>query len=280
MNLLAQIIAWLNAPANVLGDFLLAHVGVLPGWLSNTIISAVAGVFLLVIFKYTSNQSAIGRVRDSIKANMLALRLFKDSIAVTLQSQGRVFKGAGLLLVYAIKPLLVMIVPVCLLLGQMGLWYQFRPLQTNKGAIITMTLNNEVDLPLPKVNIEPAPELEIEIGPVQSISKREVHWKIKALENGYHNIVFQIENQKIEKELAVGNGFMRVSPERPGWNWADILLYPLEKPFGPDSLVQSIRIDYPDRISRTSGTDWWIGYFFVVSLVVALIFKPALKVRI
>ena len=280
MNFLAQVITWFNAPANVLGDFFLTPVGVLPGWLSTTIISAVAGVALLVIFKYTSNQNAIGRARDSIKANMLALKLFKDSIVVTLQAQGRVFTGAGLLLVYAVKPLLVMIVPVCLLIGQMGQWFQFRPLQPNEGAIITMRLNGGMDSPLPKVIIESTPVLEIEIGPVQSISKREVHWKIKARENGYHDIVFIIDNQKIEKELAVGDDFMRVSPERPGWNWTEILFYPWEKPFSPESLVQSISIDYPDRISHTSGTDWWIAYFFVVSLIFALIFKPVFKVRI
>ena len=280
MNFLAQIIAWINTPTNALGKFVLAPIGFLPGWLSNTIISAVAGVVLLVIFKYTSNQSAIGRARDSIKANMLALKLFKDSIAVTLQSQGRVFKGAGLLLVYAIRPLIVMIVPVCLLLGQMGLWYQFRPLQSNEEAIITMSINGEIDSPLPKVNIEPAQAFDIEIGPVRSIGKREVHWKIKARENGYHNIVFQVENQKITKEMAVGDGLMRVSPERPAWNWTDVLLYPWEKPFSQDSPVQSISIDYPDRISLTSGTDWWIVYFFVVSLIFAFIFKPVFKVRI
>jgi len=280
IDFLAQIIAWINIPANAFGKIVLSPVGFLPGWLSNTIISAVAGVGLLIIFKYASNQSTIGRARDSIKANMLALKLFKDSISVTLQAQGRVFKGAGLLMVYAVKPLLVMIVPVCLLLGQMALWYQLRPLQLNEEAIITMTLNSEIDLPLPAVNIEPAQAFEIDIGPVRSIDNREIHWKIKARQNGYHNLVFQIEDQKIEKELAVGDGFMRVSSERPGWKWADILLYPMEKPFPPGSIVQSISIDYPDRISHTSGTDWWIGYFFVVSLIFALIFKPILKVRI
>jgi len=73
MTFIAQIIAWINVPANALGKFFLAPIGMLPGWLSNTIISAVAGVILLIVFKYTSNQSAIGRVRDNIKADMLAL---------------------------------------------------------------------------------------------------------------------------------------------------------------------------------------------------------------
>jgi len=280
MNLLAQIITWINVLTNTLGRFLLAPIGVLPGWLSNTIVSAVTGVVLLIIFKYTSNQRTIGRVRDDIKANMLALKLFKDSISVTLQAQGRVFKGALLLLLHAIRPMLMMIVPVSLLLAQLGLWYQSRPLQPEEKTIVTMKLNGKIDSPWPKVSIESTPAVAVTLGPVRVFNKRQICWEIKALENGYHRIIFELDQQQIEKELAVGDGFMRVSVERPGWRWSDILLHPLEKPFGPDSVVRSISIDYPQRLSRTSGTDWWLIYFFIASVLFALIFKPLLKVRI
>jgi uncharacterized membrane protein (DUF106 family) len=280
MNFFAQIIAWINVPVNALGGLLLAPIGMLPGWLSNTIISAVVGVVLLVIFKYTSNQKAIGRVRDDIKAHVLALKLFKDSISVTLRAQGRVFAGSLRLLYHAILPMLVMIIPVSLLLGQMGLWYQYQPLQLGQESIVTMKLNGNIGSPWPDVSLEPMPAAEVTIGQVRVVSKREICWKIKVRESGYHSLVFQVDEQTIKKELAIGDGFMRVSAQRPGWHFTDILLHPRERPFGPDSIVQAISIDYPDRISRTSGTDWWLIYFFVTSLVFAFIFKPFLKVRI
>jgi uncharacterized membrane protein (DUF106 family) len=280
MNFLAQIITRINVLTNALGKFMLAPIGILPGWLSNTVVSAVTGVVLLIIFKYTSNQRAIGCVRDNIKANMLALKLFKDSISVTLQAEGRVFKGALLLLLHAIRPMLVMIVPVSLLLAQLGLWYQSRPLQPEEQTIITMKLNGRIDSPWPKVSIESIPGAKVTLGPVRISSKRQICWEIKAVENGCHRIIFEVDHQQIEKELSVGDGFMRVSVERPGWHWADILLHPWEEPFSPDSAVQSISINYPDRLSRTSGTNWWLIYFFVASMLFALIFKPFLKVRI
>jgi uncharacterized membrane protein (DUF106 family) len=280
MSFLAQLVIWINILTNNLGRFLLALIAMLPGWLSNTIVSAVAGVVLLVIFKYTSNQSAIGRVRDNIKAHMLALKLFKDSMAVTLQAQGQVFKGALLLLVHAVRPMAVMIVPVALLLSQMGLWYQFRPLMQGEEAVVKMQLNNNVEKLWPEINVESMPSAEVITGPIRVLSKREVYWKIKARENGYHNIMFQVAEDQVEKELAIGEGFMRVSAERPGWRWADILLYPAEKPFSRDSVVQSISIDYPDRLSWAGVTAWWLIYFFVASMVFAFIFKPFLKVRI
>ena len=46
MNALAQAAAWLSAASSFLGRFLLAFVGVLPGWLSATTIAAVTGVLL------------------------------------------------------------------------------------------------------------------------------------------------------------------------------------------------------------------------------------------
>lgn len=280
MSFLARLIALINVPVNAAAGFLLNPIGRMPGWLSITMISAVVGVFLLIIFKLTSNQAAIGLVRDDIKANMLALRLFKESISVTMQLQARLFRGSAQLLVYSIVPLLVMILPVSMFLAQLGLWYQSRPLAPEEETIVTMKLNPPVDSPWPRVNIASIPKAEVVMGPVRILSKQEVCWKIRAIEKGYSRIVFDLDDRHVEKELAIGDGFMRVSGERPGWSWSDILLHPGEKPFAPGSPVRSISIDYPDRPSRTSGTDRWVLYFFFCSLVFAVIFKPLLKVRI
>ena len=199
MNFFAHIMTWINIPMNVLGKYALALIAVLPGWLSNTIISAVTGVVLLIIFKYTSNQRAIGRVRDDIKANMLALKLFKDSISVTLQAQGRVFKAACLLLLHAIRPMLVMIVPISLLLAQMGLWYQSRPLLPGEEALVTVKLNSNIETPWPIdfASIEPTPAVEVTIESVGVFSNHAIHWKKRALERGSNPIVFKLDDQPI-----------------------------------------------------------------------------------
>ena len=84
----------------------------------------------------------------------------------------------------------------------------------------------------------------------------------------------------VAKELAIGDGLMRVSTERPGWDWSAILLNPGEEPFRPDDPVRSIEIDYPQRSSWTSGTDSWVIYWFVVSMVAALCFRRALNVNV
>ncbi|MHC4739047.1 MAG: hypothetical protein ACYS9Y_09110 [Planctomycetota bacterium] len=280
MVFFAHIITWINILTNALGEFLLFWFALLPGWLSNTIMSAIMAVLVLLNYKYTSNQRALGRVRDNIKADMLALKLFKDSILVTLQSEGRLFKGALLVLLHSLRPILVMIIPISFLVAQLGLWYQARPLLPTEETVVTMKLNDKIESSLFNIGIEATDAVEVMAGPVRILSQHQICWKIKACESGYHRIFFKVGQERIEKQLSIGDGFMRLSAERPGWHWADILLNPLEKPLARDSIVQSISINYPDRLSRTSGTDWWLIYFLVSTFVFALLFKPFLKVRI
>ncbi len=279
-NLLTEIIILVNVPVNALGRFLQILITTLPGWLSNTILSAITGVFLIIIFKYTSNQRAIGQTRDNINANLLAIWLFKDSPLVTLQAQVPIFKKAFLLMFYSIQPILVMIIPVSLLLGQLGLWYQYQPLKPGQHAIVTMQLNGTIDSPWPKAQINPTQAFEVTAGPSRILAERQIYWEIKAVSDGLYNMVFYVDENEFEKQLAIGDGFMRISSNRPGWQWANVLLHPLELPFNLGTSVQSIRIDYPERPSKICGTDWWLIYFFVASMVFALICKPFLKVRI
>ena len=98
----------------------------------------------------------------------------------------------------------------------------------------------------------------------------------------------------MDKELAVGDGFMRTSAERPGWCWSDILLQPAEPPFGPGSAVRAIHIDYPDPDWWTSRQrlvswwpacycDWWVTYCIAMvaaSMVFALLLRPLFKVNL
>ncbi len=280
MNFLVKIVIALNTAMNAVGENMLAPLMTMPGWQSNAIVSAIAGVLLMLLFKYTSNQSAIGRVRDSIKAHMLVLKLFKDSIAVTLQAQGTIFKGAFLLIFYALRPMLVMILPVSLLLSQLSLFYQARPLLPGEEAIVTIQLADDIGDDWPDVKVALMDTAAISIDKTIVYGKNQILWKIRAEVPGISYIIFQVDNESVGKELAIGDGFMKTSIMKPGPKLGDLLLHPWETPFAADSVVQSITIEYPDRISKTSGTDWWIGYFFVVSMIAAVIFIPIFKVRI
>lgn len=278
--MLTQIVIWLNSVANALGDVALAPIAWLPGWFSATLIAAVTGVLMLLAFKYTSNQAAIKRTRDGIKANLLALSLFKDNMGVSLKSQGRLLMGAGRLMTLSLVPILVMLIPMSLLLGQLALWYQARPLPVGADSVVTVQLSENATDALSQIELVPSSAYECIVGPVRVPAKHLVCWNIQPREAGEHELSFTIGDQSVTKELAVGDGFRPASLKRPAWNWADALIHPRERPFAADSPVQSIEVVYPERSSWTTGSSTWLIYWFVVSLIAAFVAKPLLRVNI
>ena len=279
MTFLARLIAWLNVIGNALFGLLQKPMMVLPAWLSLTVISAVLGVLMLILFKHTSNQAAIGKVRDTIKAQLLAMKLFKDNIPVVLKAQVKILLNAMLLLIHSFRPMLVMIIPFSLLLGQLGLWYQSRPLLVGEQALVTVQLADSDTGLMPPVSLQPSSAVTVTSGPVRVPAKRQVYWQIQAAESGEQQLTFQVADKEVQKELAVGEGLMPVSMTRPGLNVADLILHPAEKPFGKASPVQSIEITYPDRPSKVTGTDFWIVSLFVISMAVAFLLKPFFNVK-
>jgi hypothetical protein len=280
MTAFTQIVVWLCGLARACASLLLAPVAVLPGWLSAMLVAAVTGVLMLAVFKYTSNQHAVKLVRDDIKANLLALAMFKESILVSLKCQGRVLLGAGRLLSLAVVPMLVMFVPMCLLLGQLAVWYQARPLRVGEEAVVTVHLADASGGDLCDVRLAPCPVITSIAGPVRVAKKRMICWNVRACAAGYHRLTFEAGGRTFVKDLAVGDGFMRVSPRRPAWNWSDAILYPGEAPFSADSVVEAVEIAYPERRSWTAGTDSWLLYWFAASMACAWIMRPLLKVNL
>jgi hypothetical protein len=245
-----------------------------------TLIAIITGVLMLWVFKHTSHQGAIQQARNQIKANLLALSLFQDDVRVSLRSQARLACGVGWLFALSLVPMLVMLVPMGLLLGQLALWYQARPLGVGDEAIVTAQLNEACDNAVSGIRLQPSSAAKVVAGPVRVPGKHQVCWNIQATEPGRHDLSFTVGNLIVAKELAVGSQFMPVSRKRPAWSWSDALLHPRERPLAGDSPVRSIEIAYGERSSWVSGSHSWLVYWFVVSMAAAFAARPLLKVNI
>lgn len=276
---MADLLQFLNGVANTCGKLVTAPVAWLPGWLSLTIVSIATGFVMLVAFKYTSRQAAVQQARNRIKANVLALSLFQDSLLVSFGSQLGILKGAGRLMLLAIVPMLVMTVPMCLLLAQLALWYQARPLAVGEEAVLTVTLRDSA-IKLPDVQLASNQAAESTLGPVRVPSRGVVCWNLRGLQEGYHQLTLNLDAEQLKKELVVGDAAMRVSLCRPSHSWTEMLIHPAERPLPEDSVVKSIDIDYPARSGWLTGSGWWLVYWFGVSMIAAFALRPWLKVHI
>jgi hypothetical protein len=173
-----------------------------------------------------------------------------------------------------------MTVPMVFLLAQLAQWYQWAPIPVGEETVMTLTLAGEIGSSRPAVRFLPHDAIEDLSGPVSITSWQQVCWSIRAKQPGYHTLQFEVEGERFEKQIAIGDSVMRVSPQRPSRYWYEALLYPWEKPFDAESRVQAIGIDYPERDSWITGTDYWIAYWFVVSLVAGFALRGVFGVHL
>jgi len=274
--ILSPLLAFLNPICTALGDVVYAVLSPLPVWIGLSLISALTGVVMLAAFRHTSNQKAIGRVKDDIKANLLALKLYKDELRVTFQSQARLLWAIVRLQRYVLTPVLLMALPMLLALAQMGIRYQWRPLRSGEQTLITMRFGPGAGKSL-EVSIGPHPGIAVEVGPVPGGDS--YVWRVRGGTPGRHTLQFRVAGETIEKELVVGDGFERVSALRPNAVWTDQLFHPVERRLAAKSPARSVEILYPSVDSWVYGADYWVVTFFIVSMVVALILAPLFKVR-
>lgn len=279
-DLAIQAEVFLNQIANLLGGIFLAPISFIPELTGAIAVSVVTGIAMLIVYKYTSRQAAIKAARNGIKAELLALSLFKDNVFVNLRSQFRIVIGAFHLLRLSLVPMAVMMIPIGLMLGQLSLWWQARPLHIGEEAVVTVNLSGDAQSRWPEVLLRPCSAAETMVGPVRVRNQRAVCWKLEAKKSGSHQLVFNIDGQDVVKDLAIGDHLMRVSVRRPEWKWADVMLYPAETPLTPHSPARSIEIQYPSRSSWSTGKDSWVIFWFVGSTIAALLFQKVLKVNL
>ena len=272
----------INNMMNSLGDLVFALFGSAPPWVALTVLSAVAGLLMMIVFKYTSYQSKLKAVSDRTRADLLAMKLFKDDLSVTFASQWDLLRATGLRLWYSLwPPMAVMIIPFVLGIAQIGIRYECRPLARGDHALVTLRLSEDGYKANADVQIETPDSVEVVTGPVRVPAEATIYWEVRVAEDGNHELAWQINNQRILKSLPADGGLRPVSPRRPTAGFWDQLLYPLEEPFPAASPVRSIDVELPQRSTPIFGLDiHWLISFFVLSMVFALLLKPFLKVQL
>ncbi len=251
-----------------------------PMW-SMAFISAVTGVLMVVIYKYTSNQAEIRKVKDRIKAHFLAIMLYKDSLRVLCSSAGHIFLANLRYMRLNLVPLLFMIVPVGMLLVQMNCWYGYKPLKPGKAILVKATLTNVTDLMKAEVALVVPDGLEVETPPVRIPSKSEINWRMGAREKGHYKIKVRVEGQDVTKSLIVSDRMQRLSLLRHSPGFWDGLLYPGESAIPSSFPVRSVEVRYEPVLMSVFGWEvHWVIPYFALSILFGLVLKGFFKVQI
>lgn len=242
-------------------------------------ISVVVGLAMVVMFRYTSNQKAIGRAKDQLKAHLLAVRLFQDQLPVVMRAYGRILSGTARYLRLAFAPFLIAIIPITMLIVELDRYFGWEPLQPGQAFLLEARLNNPDALN--SVELQLPPEISASAPAVHDLAGNLVTWRLVAASNGNYDVKVTGGGGGLSKQVQVSSRLQRLSPERLQAAWWKRMFSSAEPVLPGGSAVQAISVDYPPReVGVFSWQANWILWFFFISLIAGFIFKTALGIEV
>ncbi len=246
-----------------------------------TVVSVVAGVAMLLVFKVTSNQKGVTAVKRRIAAGIFEIRLFNDDPRAIVRAQFDILRHTFTYLGLNMVPVLWMIVPLVLVIIQLQFHYGYRGLEPGDVALVKVTFNGESPPDAPDVSLEVDPGIEVESPLLWIPSLREADWRIAVTQPGEHEVRVRIGGEVYSKRVKVSDDIVRRTPVRPSAGFIDQLVYPVERPLPKNSPVESITVTYAEaEIGFLFWDMHWIIVFFIISIVAAFLLQKPFKVTL
>jgi hypothetical protein len=281
--------SWLNAILRGLFDLLLRPFQTLPWWTGLTVVSFLAAIAMLSVFKATSNQKGITAVKRRIQAGLFEIRLFSDDLPAILRAQVDILRHTATYLRLSLVPMLWMIVPFVLIVAQLQFHYAYHGLDPGRTALVRVQLKegwnrDQAVAPgqpatRPHVSLLAPPGIAVETPAVWIPTLREMDWRVRAVAWGDYALQVKAGERVYTKDAQVSDDVRRRSPVRIEAGFLNQLLYPAEEPLPADSPVESITLTYPDNLIVV-GVPSWLIVFFVLSTAFAFALKKRFGVDI
>lgn len=266
----------------VLDYFFVPFQNISPFW-GLVAISFVTGVLMVLVYKYTSNQSAIAEVKNKIKGHLLETWIYREQVRVMLKAQRKVLVANLKYMLLNLKPLAFMLLPVLIILVNLNFRYGLRPLRAGEATIfMTQRLTAVPVEEMTEELIVPA-GVTVEAPAVRVESDGTTYWRVSANAPGQYVLKVKTAQGEYEKILDVGEfGKRRITPLRTMKFW-DNFFYPGETLLPKDCPFVSMEIVYPSEHPKIPGTNLaphWIIQYFVLSIIFGFLVKGPLKVEI
>jgi uncharacterized membrane protein (DUF106 family) len=269
----------LNAALRGLVSALLYPFGGLHPLIGLTVISLVVAILMLLVFKVTSNQDGLADVKRKIHASLFEMRLFNADLGALLRAQGDLLKSNLRYLGYSLVPMLWMIVPFVLLVGQLHYHYGFEPVRPGQPVLVEADLaegwqdgveaEDVRGFTKPVAHLTASDGVRVETPALWAPELSELSWRVVAEEPGEYELAIDVAGERYTKILYAGDRLdtrKLLSPIRTAPDFLTQLLYPAEPPLS-DGPLQEIRVSYQDADVWFFGwnTHWMIIFFILTS---------------
>jgi len=253
-------------------DLLLFPFAKLPPFWGIFFLSLLTSLFVLVVYRAVSSPKKVKETKNQIKAQILAIRLYRDFWKVIIVSFFKSLYYTGKYFVLNLLPLVLVFPLLFLLFVQMDIRYGMRPFRVNEDIVVKAGFSQ--DIAKLAVELQADPHFGIRMNPVFINTLREVNWKLRASQNGTSAIAINVNGTTVRKNLLIGEKVPALSNKKMAASgWAHFI-YPVEKLLVPATALKFISLQYPPRsIDFLGFHGHWLFYYLVLTMIIALALK-------
>ena len=250
-------------------------------WTGLIVASLLTALAALLVYRACSNQEGIRSSRNRSISALLDIPLYGEYPAAVFPGIATSLASASLYLAHALKPLLILGLPLTWALIQLGAWFTWQPFQPNETIIATATLNEGVKTADLRTHLSTSPEITVTMEAVHIPAQREISWRLEARSAGDGWLNLHVADRIQRIAIPIGIRPARITPKLfSPLSWHS-LLYGAPAMLDLGGAVQSFHIHFPER--RFTVGIWslhWIVVFLVLTLAFGLALSIPLKVEL
>jgi len=251
-----------------------------PAW-GIAAVSLPTAVFILLVYRYASNQEAIRREKKRIQGHFLGIYLFQDSAREIFLSLGRLLLAIVRYLAWSLPSLLIVIVPILLACVQLDLRYGRRGVEPGERINVGVLWLEDGGRGVPQLELGPATDgVRVETSPLRIVALGETDWRVGVGRPGDRALGLSAGKTRVRIPLVAGGGQRPIYPETGKPGWRNYLLAPGHDYLPEEAPIRAVRIDYPIRRIDILGLKLhWAVVYFVFAIVFGFLLKRPLKVE-
>ncbi len=183
----------------------------MPPFLAILIISFVITLVTSLVYKFTTDQKKMKKLKDDMKEYQKKIKEFSKSDPQKAMSiQQEAMKQNMEYMKHSFKSTLYTFIPIIIIFGWLNIHMAYYPIMPNQPFNVT-TYFTEGYAPI--VSISSIPELELISNATQSIINGQATWLLKGTEGDY-KLTIDYNNEKYDKPLIISSERKYEQPEK------------------------------------------------------------------
>ncbi|MEK6808974.1 MAG: EMC3/TMCO1 family protein [Nanoarchaeota archaeon] len=223
-------------------------------------LSFLVSVLVTLIYKFTTNQSLMKKLKDEIKSYQEQIKSERNNPARAMELNKKAMQVNFEYMSHSMRSTLFTFIPVILLFGWMSSHLAFSPIIPHKEFTVTTIFAKEVT---GNIEIITPEGINLKDDKLKEIKDGIALWKLEGEKGGY-NLEFNFNNENHNKELII-------SEEN---SYAE----PLKK-IKDSQLKQIVIGNEPIKLLNIFG--WkigWLGTYIITSIIFSIVLRKVLKV--